>query len=167
MKQIAIVFATVVVICFVFAMCIFLLRVPICKGKLLPFFRQYVQWLCPPADLYEGLIDEIVDFNNEYTYTFKIKYIGPYNLAMEFDHIGNFNENCHVKAKIDFYIKDKLTLSRYMSIDGIKERSWCECDFVVPEDLPIEEEITCKIKIVSAEGKCKTVRLLLSKSSEE
>ncbi|OHB53188.1 MAG: hypothetical protein A2Y12_06800 [Planctomycetes bacterium GWF2_42_9] len=140
------------------------LRVPICKGSIFPFIRPHVELFCPPLDLYKGLIDEIVDFSDEYTYIFKIKYIGPYELDMVFDHIDNLNENCNVKAQIDFYLKDTLMLSRYIMIEGNKESS--ECYFIVPKDLPIDKEITCKIKILSAEGKCKTIRFLLSRQSQ-
>jgi hypothetical protein len=161
-----------------------LLRVPICKGKILGFLRPYVQIFCPPKDLYDIVLNERIDIsepNKNQTFNFKIKYIGQYATHVTLDELDDklYGKKYDLKLqmRLNFYKDGVLLISKNPA--DYYQKSWgldrgdgeIKCDFEVPKDVPIDTNITCGVRIFATDpylnNHCKGTRLFIHKYSEE
>jgi len=159
------------------------LRVQICRGKILKSYRPLVQIFFPPSDLYHPVLDEKINIaatDQSYTFKFKLKYIGPYYVCIAMygldDELHGTEYDLKLKIKINFY-KDKDLLLAVSPTDNY-DKSWglgrgkgaIECEFVSPEQIPIDTNITCEVIVLTADpnlaGHCKP-SILISRQSEE
>jgi len=173
---------SLVVLILVYIASLPLLRVPICRGKIFKFARSHVQLFCPPKDLYKFILNEQIDIakiDNIQTFSFKLKYIGPYRVVIVLDGFSGklYREGYDLKlrVKLDFYKDDVLLISKiptdnYDKFWALKEGK-IDCDFNSPEDIPIDTEVTCKVTILATDeylrSQCTGARLCMSRRSEE
>lgn len=159
------------------------LRAPISKGKILKPARLLVQFLCPPKDLFDMVIDEKIDIASKGEippFMFKIKYIGPYNVGIL---LNKFNDNwcrnkrsLQLRLKLDFYSNDILLISKestdkYEPFYGRRGNGFILFSFDSPAEIPIDTYITCKAMVLIADkeldAQCGPARLYAQKLSEE
>jgi hypothetical protein len=171
--------------CLIVVFCIIpLLRVPICKGKFLGFLRPYVQIFCQPKDLYNPILNKkilICEPNSIQNFTFKVDYVGHYAAIITLDELDKelYQEPYDLKlnVKLNFY-KDGILLISKNTIDYY-DKSWSlgrgdgeiKCEFVSPEEIPIDTNINCEAIIIFQDiylcKHFKTARLFVQKYSEE
>ncbi|OQA03667.1 MAG: hypothetical protein BWY69_00305 [Planctomycetes bacterium ADurb.Bin401] len=161
-----------------------LLRVPICKGKILGFLRPHVQIFCPPEDLYDPILNkkiEISDTNKVQTYEFKTKYIGHYAAIIVLDGLDDdlYRKAYDLKLnmKLNFYQDGILLISRKTS--DYYNKSWglghgdgeIKCEFESPKDIPIDANVTCEVLLITIDPYLnkhfKSANLFIQKYSEE
>jgi len=160
------------------------LRVPICRGKILKFARQDVELFCPPPDLYRPVLDErinIAAIGRPYTFNFKLKYIGPYFVCIAMygldDELYGTGYDLKLKIEVNFY-KDKVLLCSMMPTNNYN-KSWglgrgdgkIEGEFETPKDIPIDTNVTCEVIVLAADpnlaSHCREPSILISRRSEE
>jgi hypothetical protein len=161
-----------------------LLRITICKGKIMKSARQYVEMFFPPADLYRPVLDEkinIVAIGQPYAVKFKLKYIGHYAVDIALNRSDNklygTEYDLKMRIKINIY-KDKVLLFSVSPTDKYN-KLWVSsrgegvtvCQFVSPEQIPIDTNITCEVIILAADpylaSYCKEPSIVIHRQSEE
>lgn len=159
-----------------------LLNKPICKGKLLKPLRLCVQIFCPPQNLYELILEEKIDIANtgtEHTFNCEIEYIGPYSIGVLLDELNEDLQRkkypLKLKLLVQFYLDGKLVLSKettdeYRPFLGKDNSGLILADILVPDDLPIDKKIDCKVKIVNTDEylsqECEQIFFYMKKKSE-
>ena len=154
-----------------------LLREPICQGKLLKSLRVYVEIFCPPKDLFSPTLDSPIDLNKTesfYTFNFTNKYSGCYFFGILLDKLPD--KSLKFQMDIDFFKDEELLFSKkiendYSPFKGRRGDGLILFDFFSPKEVPIEENITGKLRVVSLDEwfnrESKSVRLYIQRNSEK
>ena len=101
---------------------LFLLRESICEGKLLASDRTLVEFLFPPKNLYDKIIDAEIqlDKGKEYCYSINCRYVGRYVFGIALDKWNEelfFNKNAlDLILKLDFYTNKQMLTKTTSSI---------------------------------------------------
>jgi len=186
MKYILIIIGLLVILFISFFLLAFLLRVPLCRGKIpIESMREYAMFLFPPKDIYENRLEKRIDVTSTgkvQDFKFSIRYIGPYDVSIIFDELPDDfwekhkNHSLKLSIRIDFYKDEQLLISKIAPDDPIEKkhalwRGYIHCVFNSPEEIPTDMDIICKVTILSADEllneNCTGARLTISKLSEE
>ena len=181
-KKTHIVFSIIIFLgIFIFVMAIYILRKPICKGKYLPFARDWVHLFCPPEDLYTVLLDQPLDISvcgsNKYEITFN--YIGPYiadifprNLS---DELKGQEYDTTLEMSMDFYVDGNSVLEKNPMLNYKKSwglgrgRGIPSCKIQIPTELPLDTKVTCVLTIIEPDeylNQKSDMRIFIIKQSE-
>ena len=154
-----------------------LLKEPICQGKLLKSLRSHVEIYCPPKDLFSPTLDSPINLSkNEsfYTFNFTNKYSGCYFFCILLDKLPG--KSLELQMDIEFFKDEKLLFSKKIETDhsSFKGRGgdgFILFEFFSPKEVPIEENITGKLRVLSLaewfNRESKSVRLYIQRKSEK
>jgi len=119
--------------------------------------------LFPPKDLFELVVKETIDVASTGVasiVTFKIKYDGPYVAGILLEQFSRNSilqkSGFKLRIKCDIYANGNLCFSRvttenYTSFLGLRGNGLWLMEFQVPEEVPLKEQVTCKITIFTAD----------------
>lgn len=170
---------TIFILMVIFIASLYFLREPICKGKLLKSTRMFTHLFFPPKDLYKTLVNEEINIGETeivQSYEFKTKYIGPHAVYVVFEGMPfDFAKSHELKLEInfDFYKNDLLLTSK--NTKNFNNKSWklhnyIWCIFNVPDEIPLDQNIICKITITTTDEllakNIEGTRIIISKMSE-
>lgn len=162
---------------------LFLLRAPISRGKIFPSLRFFVQYFCPPRDLFDLIVNDEIDTSKRGmapTTKFRLKYIGPYAVGLLLDRFPpNLYHNKYdliLRLKFDFYkgnifLFSKETSNEYSPFIGLRGNGFTLFHFNTPEDIPVDEDIICKVNVLQADEYLNhqygPIKIYIQKRSEE
>jgi hypothetical protein len=155
----------------------------ICEGKLFSKYRQYCYLFFPPKDLYECKLYKTLEQHQEFqSYQFSLKYIGLYDCETILEKFSDemYYQKQHgssLEILFKFYdVNDKLiyqkqTKGNYVPFIGKNGGGLKLFQFHVPEDIPEDQEITCKLIVINKDdalyNKYGPIKLCIKKASEK
>ena len=126
--------------------------------------RRFMRAIAPPKDLYDFLINEDLDVRERgliKRFEFRNKYSGRHDIGILLDKFSDdlyfkpFSQRYILKLKmeVNFYLQNSLVLSRvvenkYDPFIGRKGNGFSFITYEAPKDLPINELITCEVKVI-------------------
>lgn len=139
---------------------LYLIRIPVLKGKLCSSLRHWYELITPPEDLYDSLGETLIipdEQNRDYSFEFSAKYIGLYGIQfITAEHLpSTYNpSDFALSLRIRFVSDHKAILGPLITEMqspwwGIKEAGFTLFTFRVPEDAHLEENIKCEVQVVS------------------
>ena len=150
--------------------------------------RHLVELLAPPKDLYDYLINEELNISEKgliKRFEFKNKYAGSHGVGIILDKYSDDlyfkplsqRHTLKLKMEVNFYLQNSLISSRvvedkYNPFIGPKGRGSGFSFFIYdsPEDLPLNQLITCEVKIIEPDSNLYTaygpVRFYIRKISD-
>ena len=158
----------------------YVLRVPICKGRYMPFARDWVHLFLPPEDLYTSRLDEHVNVSkcgsNKYEISFN--YIVPYRASIfprdVSDKLKGKEYDTTLEMSMEFYIDDKSVLKiepmvHYDEFWGLGSGHGPTCKIQIPTELPLDTKVTCVLTVIEPDeylNKNSNMRIIIGKQSE-
>jgi hypothetical protein len=140
---------------------LYLIRIPVLKGKLCAPLRPWYLLIFPPEDLYAFLAETTIipdESNKVYRFEFSAKYIGTYQIGFitaERIPLPSYDSSYFaLSLHVQFKVGDKILLSPFTtkmqsSWWGREETGFILHIFRIPEDVPLDEIIQCEIQIAS------------------
>lgn len=126
-----------------------------------------VNVVAPPTDLYKPLINSEINISDKgkiYTYNYKHKYIGTYDIGIYLDNYSDKLQfvskdkryKLKLKLEIKLFYKDKVYLTKvleenYSPFSGASGSGFSLMYYKCPLDLPVNQDITCEVKVIESD----------------